>query len=110
MNLLFLCSRNNLRSPTAERIFSEIDGIDVASAGVAPDAYYPVTSELVEWADTIFVMEPQHRTKLNNKFGKWLKSKKVVCLNIKDDYKYMDDKLVALLKQRVPLSVPTLQC
>lgn len=60
-NLLFLCSRNRLRSPTAERVFADWPGVETASAGLAPDADEPLTPEHLDWADLIFVMEPVHR-------------------------------------------------
>ena len=44
-NLLFLCSRNRLRSPTAERVFADWPGVETASAGLAPDADEPLTPE-----------------------------------------------------------------
>ncbi len=56
-NILFLCSKNKLRSPTAEAIFCEVDGWDVYSAGISNDAEVHVALEDIEWADYIFVME-----------------------------------------------------
>lgn len=99
-HILFLCSRNRLRSPTAESIFSGIPGIEVESAGLSPDAEVPVTSELIEWADTILVMERIHLGRLQQKFGPWLKGKRTASLNIPDDYDYMDPALVTLLTVR----------
>ncbi len=32
--LLFICSQNRLRSPTAEAVFSESEGLEVESAGI----------------------------------------------------------------------------
>ena len=96
MKLLFICSRNRLRSPTAEHVFGKIEGIETDSAGVAPDAENPVTAEAIEWADLIFVMEPAHRSKLN-KFS--LRGKRVVCLNIPDKYDFMDPELIDLLRE-----------
>jgi predicted protein tyrosine phosphatase len=55
-NLLFLCARNRLRSPTAERVFHSRPGVETASAGLAPDAEEPVTPDHLDWADLIFVM------------------------------------------------------
>ncbi len=55
--VLFLCSQNKLRSPTAEQVFSGRPDLEVASAGLNADADVPCTAELVEWADIIFVME-----------------------------------------------------
>ena len=100
-NVLFLCSRNKLRSPTAEAIFSDIEGFDVQSAGLDNDAVVRLSPELVEWAEYIFVMEKIHREKLQKKFRKYLNKQRVVCLNIPDDYDYMDEGLIRLLKAKM---------
>lgn len=99
--VLFICSQNRLRSPTAEQVFSNRPGFEVASAGLSPEAEVPVTSDLVEWADTIFVMQEAHRRKLRAKFGAQLKTQQVVCLDIPDLYGYMDPELVSLLEKKV---------
>ena len=108
MRLLFVCGRNRRRSPTAEEIFAAVPSLEVCSAGVSPDADSPLSGELIEWADVIFVMEPGHRQKLSRKFSACLKRKRVVCLSIPDIYEYMDPKLVRLLWDRVPRSIPGL--
>ena len=105
-NLLFLCSRNKLRSPTAEAIFADYPGVEVDSAGLSSDAEVPLEEEQVQWADVILVMEKVHRERLNKKFGKLLGTKKVVVLNIPDNYDYMDEELVKLLKQRCQTVLP----
>ena len=56
MKLLFLCSQNKLRSPTAEAIFSEYEGLEVESAGLNKGAENLLSAEMIEWADIIFVM------------------------------------------------------
>jgi predicted protein tyrosine phosphatase len=101
INLLFVCSRNRLRSPTAEAVFAEYEGLEVDSAGLDRDAEVPLGCEAIEWADIIFVMEKVHRRKLAQKFQPYLKHKRVICLDIPDEYEYMEPALVALLKQRV---------
>lgn len=101
INLLFLCSRNRLRSPTAEQVFARHPSVETASAGLAPDAEEACSVELVEWADIIFVMEKAHRSKLQRRFGKHLKRARVVCLDIPDDYAFMQPELVALLERKV---------
>ncbi|NJL90130.1 MAG: phosphotyrosine protein phosphatase [Coleofasciculaceae cyanobacterium SM2_1_6] len=101
MKLLFICSRNRLRSPTAEAVFSEYPGLEVDAAGLDRDAENPLSSEAIQWAEIIFVMEPAHRRKLSQNFQPWLKNKRVVCLNIPDNYEYMDSALVELLKKKV---------
>ncbi|MEI9417362.1 low molecular weight protein tyrosine phosphatase family protein [Mesorhizobium sp. Cs1321R2N1] len=100
-NVLFVCGQNRLRSPTAEQVFSTRRDIAVASAGTNPDADTPLTHELVAWADIIFVMEKIHRTKLQKKFKASMKAAKVICLDIPDDYEFMDPELIALLKAPV---------
>jgi predicted protein tyrosine phosphatase len=99
--LLFICSRNRLRSPTAEAVFSAYEGLEVESAGLAPDAETPLNSEVIQWADIIFVMERSHRSKLSKRFQPWLKGKRVICLDIPDQYEYMSPDLVALLEEKV---------
>lgn len=97
---LFICGRNRLRSPTAERLFQGRGGFETASAGLNPDADVPVSPELLEWADLIFVMENAQRAKLAKSFGPRLRNKKVVCLGIPDDYDYMDPALIRLLEAK----------
>jgi len=99
--LLFICSQNKLRSPTAETIFSEYEGLEVESAGLNHDAEVTVSIEMIESADIIFVMEKVHKNKLSKKFQKFLKSKRVICLDISDEYDYMDVDLINILNQKV---------
>jgi len=90
-----------MRSPTAETMFSGCDGIEVLSAGTAPDAETLVSAELIEWADIVFAMEGVHRKSLNDKFGSLLRTKRLVVLGIRDEYKYMDTELVEILQSKV---------
>jgi len=92
---------NRWRSPTAEQVFSEFPGIECASAGLNNGAENPVTPELIEWADLIFVMERSHKAKLSNEFKRHMHDTRVVCLNIPDKYKFMDPVLVKLLTSKV---------
>ena len=101
MNVLFICSQNLYRSPTAEAVFSGIPGLEVSSAGTNAGAETPISADLIEWADTIFVMETAHRRRLQSRFGSQLKTKRLIILDIPDLYEYMDPALVSLLKQRV---------
>lgn len=101
MNVLFLCSRNRLRSPTAEAVFAAEPGVEVASAGLADDAEEPCTPELLEWADLVCVMERAHRARLTRRFGRHLRKARVVCLDVPDRYAFMQPELVELLRRRV---------
>ena len=100
--LLFICSQNRLRSPTAEQIFATYPNVETASAGTDNDADVSVTPELIEWADIIFVMEKTHRNKISKKFRPYLNGKRLICLDIPDDFEFMDPALVALLRAKIP--------
>ena len=104
--VLFVCSQNRLRSPTAEQVFSCRDDIEVDSAGTNHDADNPLTIDLVAWADMIFVMEKTHRGKLQRRFRTALGGKRVICLDIPDDYAFMQPELVRLLEARVNRHLP----
>jgi predicted protein tyrosine phosphatase len=63
------------------------------------DAHEPLTSDLVEWAEIIFVMERSHRTKLAKRFRRQLRAN-VLCLDIPDEYAFMQPELVTLIETR----------
>ena len=100
--LLFICSENRLRSPTAESVFSDWPGVEAIGAGTNADCATPVSGDLIEWADVVLVMEGSHRNKVAKKFRAQLKRKRLVTLEIPDNYEYMDPNLVKLLEARVP--------
>jgi len=102
MNLLFVCSENRLRSPTAEAIFSEYEGVNAIGAGTNSDAETTMSGDLVEWADIVLVMEKSHRNKVSKKYKELLKGKRLVCLDIPDNYDCMQPELVKLLRAKVP--------
>jgi predicted protein tyrosine phosphatase len=101
-HVLFLCSQNKLRSPTAEAVFCEHEGWQVRSAGLHTGAEVLVSIEDIEWAEYIFVMEKAHKNKLQQKFKSSIKNQHVICLEIPDDYKYMDKELIQILLNKVP--------
>lgn len=105
-HILFICSQNRLRSPTAEQVFASHPGMECTSAGLNHDAENPVTPELLEWADLIFVMEKAHRNRLASRFKEHLSGKRVICLDIPDEYDYMDPLLVRLLQVKVTRFLP----
>jgi predicted protein tyrosine phosphatase len=101
INVLFVCARNKLRSPTAESVFFGTPGIDVRSAGTAKDAENPISREDIEWAEIIFVMEKRHAKSLKTMFGKLLESKRLITLGIRDDFEFMDKNLIEILQAKV---------
>ncbi|GLQ98209.1 low molecular weight protein tyrosine phosphatase family protein [Dyella mobilis] len=105
-HVLFICTQNRLRSPTAEQVFADWPGIETQSAGLGHDANVPVSPEVLAWSDLIFVMEKAHRSKLSAKFQKYLGGKRVICLDIPDQYDFMEPALVQLLRQKVTRFLP----
>ncbi len=105
MNLLFICSQNKRRSLTAEKIFDEYyDGYHwhrARSAGTEANSRIKVTPGLLGWADIIFCMEKKHVRRIREKYPDIVSNKKLVCLNISDDYQFMDRELQELLKSYV---------
>ena len=95
MNLLFICSRNKWRSPTAEAIFHNSLDHHARSAGTSDRARVKVNDSMIDWADLIFVMENRHRQILQQRFAT---DKKIIVLDIEDEYQYMDEELVNMIK------------
>lgn len=82
-------------------IYNGDDRFEVSSAGTAPDARQMISRELLEWADTIVVMEKHHRNFIRQHFPDIYQRKKIVCLYIPDEYDYMQPVLISLIKERV---------
>ena len=99
--VLFICGKNRLRSPSAEHLFAGRPGIEVASAGLDAKSPTPVCGELLDWAEIIFVMEESHRRRLAEGFRRHLKSQRVICLGIADEYRHLQPELMSLLEERV---------
>ncbi len=101
MNLLFICSKNQWRSPTAEKIYSKSSAYQVRSAGTSRSARKQVKESDLQWADAILVMEYKHKQRLKADYPALLKHKKLAVLDIPDDYAYMDAELIELIKTAV---------
>lgn len=100
-NILFICSRNQWRSPTAEQVWRRHPLLSVRSAGTSAHARRKVTSQDISWADVIFVMESKHKSRLMAEFAALLTHKPLHVLDIPDEYQYMDPELVAQLQDTV---------
>jgi predicted protein tyrosine phosphatase len=103
MNILFVCSRNQWRSPTGEQIYKNVQGINAKSAGTEPSARTKINAKLIDWADIIFVMEKKHKQRIIEKFRTETSEKKIVILDIEDNYQFMDDELIDEIKAKVDL-------
>lgn len=96
--LLFVCSRNLWRSPTAEALLRDHPRYEARSAGSEAGARIKLTAGHVGWADQIFCMEKKHATRLQARFAPELGEKPLIVLRIPDDYRFMDPILVDLLR------------
>ncbi len=98
---LFICGKARMRSPTAADICANRTGVETDFAGLSNDADEKLSSEHIEWADVIYVMEQRQKKRLISLFGSMLKTKRVVCLNVPDRFDYMQPELVALLREKL---------
>lgn len=101
MKLLFLCSRNHWRSPTAEAVYQNDARVQVRSAGVSSAARIRVSEKLLLWADVICVMEHWHKKRLRDDFPDLMRDLQIEVLDIPDDYEFMDPTLIELIQERV---------
>lgn len=99
-NILVVCARNKKRSRTAEYIFKNDNRFNIRSAGLSPSSDRKVSENDIHWADRIFVMESEHRSKIKE-FYKHIQLPRIDILNIPDDYEFMDDELVDLLTDKI---------
>jgi predicted protein tyrosine phosphatase len=97
-NLLFICSKNQWRSPIAEGLFKNHPEHQARSAGTSDKARIKVNAKLIDWADFIFVMERKHHQLLRQRFPDLVNHKQIIILDIEDDYVYNDPELIEILK------------
>jgi predicted protein tyrosine phosphatase len=98
MNILFVCSRNQWRSPTAEAIYKGRQDLITKSAGTEPTARIKLSAKLVLWADIIFLMEKEHKQRLIERFPLETMEKEMIVLDIPDEYQFMDPALIEEIK------------
>jgi predicted protein tyrosine phosphatase len=99
--LLFICSRNQWRSPTAAALFKNSDLYVARSAGTSASARIKITAGLINWADWIFVMEKRHLAIIDRQYTRELEGKQIVTLHISDHYQYLDPELIEILRSRL---------
>ncbi len=99
--VLFVCTQNWHRSKTAETIFSKDRRFQVKSAGTNAFAETPLSKELIQWPDIIFVMEQRHEDRIKERFAEEIKGKHIINLAIPDRYRYMDPVLISILKEKI---------
>ena len=97
VNLLFVCSRNQWRGPTGEKVWGRAAGVATRSAGTSGSARRRLTSADIQWADLILVMEEKHKSMIRAGFRDEIKDKALHVLDIADDFQYMDPELVEMI-------------
>ena len=101
VKLLFVCSKNRVRSLTAEKMCVGLPGYAVRSAGTQSNARIVVTQGMIKWADIIFAMEKEHSHKLREWFPEALEGKQLVTLHITDDYYFNQPELIDELRVKL---------
>ena len=101
MKILFVCRRNRIRSLTAEHHLAGRPGFAVRSAGTAPTARVRISAGHIGWADVVVVTEKRHQKQIAARFPSELVAKRVVCLDIPDDFAYGDEELPDLIEAGV---------
>ncbi|NQY14301.1 MAG: protein tyrosine phosphatase [Henriciella sp.] len=100
MRILFVCSKNQCRSPTGETVFRKTPGLSVRSAGTSRSAKRTISVADIRWADVILVMEDKHRARLRAQFRDEVRYKALHVLDIPDDYQYMDPALIQIIRDK----------
>lgn len=101
LKLLFVCSRNRIRSLTAEKLLHGVPRYQVRSAGTQPDARVVITEGHIGWADVIFVMEKSHANRIRLRYPEATSEKLVIALHIQDEYEFMHPDLLDELRARL---------
>lgn len=94
VKILFVCSRNQWRSPTCEKIYADKPLVHARSCGTNKNARRRVTADDLKWADIVLVMEEKHKQRLMAEYPAEMRFKELHVLDIPDRYKFMDPELI----------------
>lgn len=98
LKILFVCGRNQWRSPTAERVYRDDPRVSVRSAGVSAQSRHELSEADLRWADLVLVMERSHAVRIRSAFGATLRLPPIESLDIPDDFEAMDPELIDLIR------------
>jgi predicted protein tyrosine phosphatase len=99
LKVLFVCGRNQWRSPTAERIYRDDARLAVRSAGVSSKATHELSDADLDWADLVLVMERRYSARIRSNFsGRRQPFPPIESLDIPDEFRYMDPDLISLIR------------
>jgi len=97
LNILFVCGKNQWRSPTGEAVFRGDERMAVRSAGLSQVAKRKMSAHDLAWADIVFVMDADQKSKIVSLYRQVCDLPEIVNLEIPDIYPYMNPELVELL-------------
>jgi len=101
LNILFVCAKNQWRSPTAATIYQNDARLAVQSAGLSKQSPCEISAKLLAWADVVMVMENEHASRIRDRFRAKVELPEIVSLEIPDDYPFMDTELIKMLEPAV---------
>jgi predicted protein tyrosine phosphatase len=94
--VLCVCSAGLLRSPTAANVLHSEFGFNTRAVGIDGSyALVPIHEDMHEWAEIVVAMEPWMAEDLVKRWG--FTEDQVLCLNIPDQYEYMNAELQSLI-------------
>ena len=100
--VLCVCSAALLRSPTCANTLHKEYGLNTRAVGLETSfALIPIDEALLEWADTVIVMEygqAEGVDRLCEKYG--INTSDIYNFSIPDEYEWGDSDLIELIKQR----------
>lgn len=98
--VLCVCSAGLLRSPTTAVVLSKPPyNHNTRAVGCSGEfALIPVDEVLLEWADEVVCMEKEHMERIYTDFPDY--KREVIVLDIPDRFKYRDEELIKLIKER----------
>jgi predicted protein tyrosine phosphatase len=103
MKILFICSKNKVRSVTAEKVYQRVSGLQVRSRGTDASARVRVGEGDIGWAEMILCFERRNFVDLKARFGEEsLEGKEIHILDIRNErneYGIMSAKLVSKIKE-----------
>jgi len=101
LNVLFVCSMNKWRSPTAEKVYRNHPLLNVRSAGTSSKAQHKISIVDIRWSDCIVLMEEKHHERVRSEFREELAHTEIHVIDVEDNFEFMDPRLVEELQVQI---------
>ena len=109
INVLFVCGRNQKRSPTAQKLYQSDQRLSVRSAGTSDSSKRKIQYSDLSWADLILVMEPKYEARIRSKYPQIDSFPKIQSIDIPDDFEFMSEDLIEILIPAVEHAIDAYQ-